>query len=211
MSRREKTEQMRIIGLTGGIATGKSTVARMLAEKGAHIIDADSLAREVVEPGRPAWREIVSWLGESILLPDGTIDRKKLAALVFKDERMRLKLNSIVHPRVGEHLLALTEKIREDHPAAILVYDVPLLVEAGMCDMVELILLVYAPPEVQVERQLKRDGISVSDAEARLKAQMPMEEKIKHAHITIDNSGTLAETARQVEEAWPRLAGKVSP
>ncbi len=201
---------MRIIGLTGGIATGKSTVARMLAEKGAHIIDADRLAREVVEPDQPAWQEIVDWLGESILLQDRSIDREKLAALVFSDEQMRLKLNSIVHPHVGARLLAMTDKIREDHPDTILVHDVPLLVEAGMCGMVEIVLLVYAPPQVQIERQQKRDGISASAAEARLRAQMPMEEKIKHAHIIIDNSGKLAATARQIEEAWPRLAGEAS-
>lgn len=201
---------MRIIGLTGGVATGKSSVAGMLAEKGAHIIDADRLARDVVEPGQPAWREIVDWLGESILLHDRCIDREKLADLVFKDEQMRHKLNSIVHPRVGELLLTMTEKIRDDYPDAILVYDIPLLVEAGLCNMVEMVLLVFAPPRVQVERQQKRDGISASAAEARLRAQMPIEEKMKHAHIIIDNSGTLAATARQVEEVWPRLTGEAN-
>lgn len=199
---------MRIIGLTGGIASGKSTVARMLVEKGAYVIDADELAREVVEPGREAWQEIVDWFGKGILQADGSIDREKLAEIVFNDRKKLRKLNSIVHPRVGKQLLVRTAEIGEKNPDAIIVYDVPLLIEAGMADIVDIVLLVYVPPEIQIERQQKRDGISRTAAETRLRAQMPLDDKRKMAHVVIDNSGTIAATAEEVEKKWPQLSGK---
>lgn len=199
---------MRIIGLTGGIASGKSTVARMLVEKGAYVIDADELAREVVEPGREAWQEIVDWFGKGILQADGFIDREKLAEIVFNDRKKLRKLNSIVHPRVGKQLLVRTAEIGEKNPDAIIVYDVPLLIEAGMADIVDIVLLVYVTPEIQIERQQKRDGISRTAAETRLRAQMPLDDKRKMAHVVIDNSGTIAATAEEVEKKWPQLSGK---
>ncbi len=196
---------MKIIGLTGGIASGKSTVAKMLEKRGAHLIDADKLAREVVEPGRPAWQAIVNWLGESILLPDRNINRARLANLVFKDKQKIEKLNKIVHPWVGSRFSTLSEEIRAKDPEAILVYDVPLLIEAGMQNMVEHILLVYVPREVQLERLKKRDGLSRSEAELRLNAQMSLEEKRKRADTVIDNSGLLEATARQVDLFWEKI------
>ncbi len=196
---------MMIIGLTGGIASGKSTVAKMLVEKGAHLLDADKLAREAVEPDQPAWRDLVNWLGESILLPDRSIDRVKLANLVFNDKRKMEKLNKIVHPWVGSRFIARSEKIKKEDPHAILVYDIPLLIEAGMQKMVDHILLVYVPREVQVARLQQRDGLSPGEAELRLKAQMPLEEKRKQAHTVIDNSGPLASTARQVDQFWQKI------
>lgn len=196
---------MIIIGLTGGIASGKSTVAKMLVEKGAYLIDADQLAREVVEPGRPAWRAIVEWLGESILLPDRNIDRARLADIVFNDPVMLDRLNKIVHPRVGSRFLALSEQIKAQNPEAVVVYDIPLLIEAGMQEMVDLVLLVYLPRESQISRLQQRDGISRSEAEARLNAQKPLEEKKEDADVIIDNSGTIAETACQVDQFWNKL------
>lgn len=196
---------MIIIGLTGGIASGKSTVAKMLVEKGAYLIDADQLAREVVEPGRPAWRAIVDWLGESILLPDRNIDRARLADIVFNDPVMLDRLNKIVHPRVGSRFLAFSEQIKAQNPEAVVVYDIPLLIEAGMQEMVDLVLLVYLPRESQISRLQQRDGISRSEAEARLNAQKPLEEKKEDADVIIDNSGTIAETARQVDQFWTKL------
>ncbi len=196
---------MFIIGLTGGIASGKSTVARMLEEKGAYLIDADQLAREAVEPQRPAWRKIVDWLGEEILLADGSLDRIKLADIVFNDRRKLEELNRIVHPWVGARFKELSDRIASEDPDAIVVYDIPLLIEAGMQDMVGLVLLVYVPREVQVSRLIERDGIDRAAAETRLKAQMPLEEKKKQADVIIDNSGAIAETARQVEQFWRDL------
>ncbi len=197
---------MLIIGLTGGIASGKSVVAKLLEEKGAHLIDADTLAREAVEPGRPAWQEIVNWLGESVLLPNQTIDRVKLANLVFNDRRMLEKLNKIVHPWVGSRFIAISEEIKKREPDAILVYDIPLLIEAGMQKMVDHILLVYVPREVQIARLQQRNGLSRAEAELRLKAQMPLEDKRKHADTVIDNNGSLADTARQVDQFWRTLS-----
>ncbi len=196
---------MFIIGLTGGIASGKSTVAKMLVEKGACLIDADRLAREVVEPGRPAWRDIVEWLGDAILLPDRNLDRARLAEIVFNDRSKLEKLNRIVHPRVGERFGALTEEIKKRDPDAVVVYDIPLLIEAGMQKIVDLVLLVYVTPEIQASRLQQRDGISRAAAEARIKAQKPLEEKKELADVIIDNSGAEAETARQVDRFWQNL------
>ncbi len=193
---------MRIIGLTGGIASGKSTVAKMLVEKGAYLLDADQIAKDVVQPDLPAWREIVDWLGESILLPDRSIDRAMLARLVFSDGQMREKLNKIIHPRVAERLAAQTEEISSSNPHAVIVYDIPLLIEAGMQNMVELVILVYVPKDVQLERLQERDNLSRIDAEGRLKAQMPLEDKKDQAMVIIDNTGTISETAAQVEQFW---------
>lgn len=197
---------MIIIGLTGGIASGKSTVARMLEERGALVLDADRIARETVLPGRPAWREIVDWLGEAVLLEDGSIDRARLGELVFNDHRLRQKLNDIVHPRVGEEMLARTAEIRSKDPAAVIVYDLPLLVEAGLHRVVDLVLLVFVPPAVQLARLRRRDKLSRKEALARVKAQLPLEEKKKYAHTVIDNSGTVEETAVQVERFWEMLS-----
>lgn len=196
---------MIIIGLTGGIASGKSTVAQMLVDKGAYLLDADQLAREVVEPGRPAWRAIVDWLGESILLPDRNIDRARLADIVFNDPGKLDRLNKIVHPRVGSRFMVLSEEIKAQDPEAVVVYDIPLLVEAGLQKMVDLVLLVYVPRESQISRLRQRNGISRSEAEARLKAQKPLEEKKEDADVIIDNSGTTAETARQVDQVWAEI------
>lgn len=193
---------MRVIGLTGSIASGKSAVAKMLEEKGAYLLDADLLAREVVEPGQPAWQEIVDWLGESILRPDRKIDRAKLADLVFNDRQMLEKLNRIIHPRVSSRFVFLSEKIKEKDPDAVIVYDVPLLIEADMQGFVDLVLLAYVPRKVQLARLQSRDGLSRCGAELRLKAQMPLEEKKNYADVIIDNSGTLTETSRQVDRFW---------
>jgi len=197
---------MPIIGLTGGIASGKSSVAEMLAARGARLIDADHLAREAVEPGRQAWREIVDWLGEDILLPDRTIDRRKLGEMVFSDRAMLDRLNSIVHPQVKKLFAEQLDLIRDENPGAVVVYDVPLLIETGMQDRFDLVLLVYVSPAVQLERLCRRDGLERAAAARRLQAQMPLDEKKNYADVIIDNSGSLAETERQVEAFWRKLA-----
>jgi dephospho-CoA kinase len=199
---------MFIIGLTGGIATGKSTVVEMLRCKGALIIDADQLAREVVEPNQTAWREIVNWLGDLVLLPDQNLDRAKIAELVFGDPEKLKILNAIIHPRVGTRILELTREIEKANPNAVIVYDIPLLIEAGMQEMVDLILLVYAPRELQLKRLIERDNLTPVEAELRLVAQLPIDEKKRFAHRIIDNSGSLAETEKQVERFWFDLEPK---
>ncbi|MFO7951687.1 MAG: dephospho-CoA kinase [Bacillota bacterium] len=201
-------DQAVIIGLTGGIASGKSTVARMLEQKGAYLIDADQLAREAVKPNQPAWQEIVNWLGPSILQKDRNINRTKLANLVFNDKAKLDKLNKIVHPWVGQRLICLSEEIRQKDSGAVLVYDIPLLIEAGMQQMVDLVLLVYVPRETQIQRLQERDKLSRAEAENRLKAQMPLDEKKKYADVVIDNRGMFSETARQVDQFWNNLQKK---
>ncbi|NLA26189.1 MAG: dephospho-CoA kinase [Firmicutes bacterium] len=198
---------MIIIGLTGGIGSGKSTVAAMLVEKGALLLDADRIAREVVLPGKPAWCEIREWLGPTITGPGGAIDRVSLGKLIFNDPAARQRLNEIVHPRVAETFAARTEEIRRRQPGAVVVYDVPLLIEAGMEMMVDLVVLVYVSEKIQLERLQSRDNLALAEALSMVRAQMPLAEKRAHAAVIIDNSGSLDETRRQVNHFWKGLPG----
>jgi dephospho-CoA kinase len=193
------------VGLTGGIACGKSTVARMLAEKGALLVDFDELARLVVEPARPVWDEIVRHFGQNVLLPDGRIDRPKLGAIVFQDPGKRELLNSLVHPAVFDQWHSILAEIRQSHPDAIVVSDIPLLIEAGLKEMVDLVLLVYLPPEGQIERLMARDGYSREEAAQRLASQMPIGQKIPFADIVIRNDGSEEDTRTRVGAVWEEL------
>jgi dephospho-CoA kinase len=193
------------VGLTGGIACGKSTVARMLVEKGALLIDFDELAHAAEEPEGPAWREIVRHFGEEILQADRTIDRRKLGAAVFADWEKRELLDRLVHPAVFEAWQKRLAAIREMRADAIVLSDIPLLIEAGLKTMVDLVLLVYITPEEQIRRLMERDGFSREEAERRLAAQMPIGEKIPHADFVIRNDGPLEETSRAVSALWKEL------
>jgi dephospho-CoA kinase len=196
---------MKIVGLTGGIASGKSTVSRWLAEAGAHIIDADLLAREVVAPGQPAFAAVVDHFGSGILKNDGTIDRDRLAAEVFADPKQKAVLERIIHPAVAEAMAARLAQIKATAPESIVVLDVPLLFEAGMDAGLDLVVMVDAPDAVQLHRLMKRNNLSRTEALARIGAQMPMAEKRRRADVVIDNSGSLASTRTQVEALWQRL------
>jgi dephospho-CoA kinase len=193
------------VGLTGGIACGKSTVARMLAEKGAVLIDFDELAHAVQEPEGAVWREIVRHFGEEILHEDRTIDRRKLGETVFADREKRELLNRLVHPAIFEEWQRRLAEIRVRRADAIVVSDIPLLIEAGLKGMVDLVLLVYITPEEQVRRVMARNGFSREEAERRLAAQMPIEEKLRWADIVIRNGGSPEETRRVVSEVWMEL------
>ena len=193
------------VGLTGGIASGKSTVARMLAEKGAVLIDFDELAHAVQEPEGAVWREIVHHFGEEILHEDLSIDRRKLGEAVFADREKRELLNRLVHPAIFEEWQRRLAEIRARRADAIVVSDIPLLIEAGMKEMVDLVLLVYITPEEQIQRVMARDGFSREDAERRLAAQMPIEEKLRWADIVIRNGGSPEETRRAVCTVWMEL------
>ncbi len=197
---------MRVIGLTGGIASGKSTVSGMLRELGARVIDADAIAREVVEPGRPALAEIVAWLGRDILLADGSLDRRKLGELVFGDSAARAALEGITHPRItaaAKEALAAAER----EGCAVAVLDVPLLYEAGWDEGVDEVWVVYVDAATQLSRLMARDSLTAAQAAARVAAQMSLEEKARRADIVIDNSGDPGGTAAQVAAAWRRAAG----
>ncbi len=193
------------VGLTGGIASGKSTVARMLAEKGALIIDLDELAHAAEDPDGEVWREIVRHFGPDILCADGKIDRRRLGECVFADREKLDLLNSLVHPAVFERWRWRLEEIRKTQPEAVVLSDIPLLIEAGLKPMVDLVLLVYLPPEEQLARLMARNGYSREEAANRLASQMPIGEKLAYADIVIRNEGSPEETRRAAGEVWEDL------
>ncbi len=194
-----------LLGVTGGIATGKTTVVRMLEELGAPVIDFDLLAREVVEPGKPALESIVGYFGKEILLKDRSLDREKLSGIVFRDMEKRKILESFTHPRIYEVSERQVKKIIERDPNAIIQLDIPLLIEQNLQHMVDKVLVVYIPREKQIERLMERDGIGRECAVDRLGAQMPIDEKLGRADFVIYNEKTLEETKEQVEDLWKAL------
>lgn len=195
---------MIILGLTGGIASGKSTVAEQLSKLGAEIVDADYIARVIVQPGKRAWHNIVACFGEQILLEDSTINRKQLGACIFQDAEKRKQLEAITHPEImaviDEHIASARQRGLQ-----ILVLEIPLLIEVGWQDLVQKIWLVYVKRDIQLQRLMERDKITLADAELRLAAQMSLDAKRKYADVIIDNSGTPNETKDQVLKAWEEL------
>ncbi len=196
---------MQVIGLTGGIATGKSTVSAILKKAGAVIIDADRIAREVVKKGLPAYREIVENFGETVLLSNGEINRSVLGDLIFNDPRKKKLLNRIVHPHVRRETNRQLKDMEKSSPDTIAVLDIPLLFEAEMHKDLSEVIVVYAPEHIQVKRLMKRDNISEADAVARVRSQMPIEEKKNRATIVIGNSGTMEDTRKRTLEIFKTL------
>lgn len=194
---------MRIYGLTGGIASGKSTVSGMLRGLGAHVIDADVLAREVVAPGTPGLREVVQRFGD-VLTPEGALDRKRLGARVFASEAERRALEAILHPRIQAAFLEKTWAMCEEGVEAV-VYDAALLFERGLDAAMTATIVVWIPGEAQLERLMARDGLGREEAQARIASQAPLDEKRAKATHVIDNSGSREETRAQVEALWARL------
>ena len=190
------------VGLTGGIGAGKSEVSRRLASYGAVVIDADAVAREVVAPGTPGLAEVVQAFGPEVLRSDGTLDRDRLGELVFADESLRMKLNAITHPRVGERMAELE---RQAGGAPVIVHDVPLLAENHLAGSFDEVVVVDVPPRIQAERLARERGMSRDQAEARMGAQASREERLAIATIVVDNSGSLAELDREVGELWTEL------
>ncbi|HLB05492.1 MAG TPA: dephospho-CoA kinase [Thermodesulfobacteriota bacterium] len=200
---------MLIVGLTGGYASGKSTVARMFMELGAALIDADQLAREVVEPEKAAWFEIVAHFGKGILLENRGIDRKALGEIVFKDKEERERLNAIVHPKVLEEELRAIEKIRGREPDAIVILSVPLLIESGHYRHCGKIIVVTVDEETHIKRLINRDGFTREEAIRRISAQMPLSEKVKYADFVIDNSGSIKDTESHVRNIFNIIKQKM--
>jgi dephospho-CoA kinase len=198
---------VQVIGLTGGIATGKSTVSAILKKAGAVIIDADRIAREVVKKGLPAYREIVENFGETVLLSSGEINRSVLGDLIFNDSRKKQLLNRIVHPHVRRETSRRLKNMENSSPDTIAVLDIPLLFEAEMHKDLSEVIVVYAPEHIQIKRLMKRDNISETDAVARVRSQMPIEEKKNRATIVIDNSGTMEDTRKRTLEIFKTLKG----
>ncbi|MGR0317850.1 dephospho-CoA kinase [Agromyces sp. ZXT2-3] len=193
---------MYLIGLTGGIASGKSTVARRLVEHGAIHLDADQLARRVVEPGSACLAAIVDAFGDDVLRSDGTLDRQRLGGLVFHDDQARARLNAIVHPAVRELSGRLIAKAEQENPDAVVVYDVPLLVEAQVDHPFDLVVVTSAPKRTQVKRLVEERGVDPIQAEARVDAQASDEERRAVADVVIDTGGTLAHTMSQADALW---------
>ncbi|WP_353814173.1 dephospho-CoA kinase [Agromyces sp. SYSU T00266] len=193
---------MYLIGLTGGIASGKSTVARRLVEHGAIHLDADQLARRVVEPGTTCLQAIVDEFGGEVLRQDGTLDRQRLGELVFRDDQARARLNAIVHPAVRELSGRLIAKAEEEDPDAVVVYDVPLLVEAQVDHPFDLVVVTSAPKRAQVRRLVEERGLDPIQAEARVDAQVSDEERRAVADVVIDTGGTIAHTMSQADALW---------
>ncbi len=197
---------MKVVGLTGGIAAGKSTVAAMFRDLGAVIVDADQVARDVVQPGMPALSEIVERFGKGVLLPDGTLDRERLRKLVFDDERARRDLEAITHPRIIQRI---AERIREelDKGKPIAIVEAALLFETRESFLLDAVVVVTCDEETQIRRVVERSGLSREEAANIIRAQMPTKEKIRRADYLVDNSGSLLQTWKQVKEIWNKLAG----
>lgn len=195
---------MKLVGLTGGIASGKTTVAKIMKRLGAAIVDADALSREVVEPGRDAWKAIVDTFGAEVLRPDQTLDRQKLRAVIFNNSTARKKLESIIHPRVR----ALAEERINQQAAAgyeIVVYEVPLLFEGNLHEWLRPVVLVACDADVQRQRLQQRDRLTPEEAQKHIDAQMSLEEKRRLADYVIENDGDLESLERQVEAVLKRI------
>jgi dephospho-CoA kinase len=191
------------VGLTGGIGAGKSEVSQRLASYGALVIDADQIARAVVEPGTPGLAQVVGLFGTGVLAPDGTLDRQRLGEIVFGDDDLRAKLNSIIHPLVGARLRELEQGADAD---AILIEDVPLIAENDLAGFYDLVVVVDVPPRLQEERLIRDRGMTPDQVAARMAAQASREQRLAIAGIVVDNSGSLAELDREVGELWAELS-----
>jgi dephospho-CoA kinase len=194
-----------ILGVTGGIATGKSSVTRLFRAMGFPVVNADELAREVVAPGTGTLNEIVAQFGSAVLLDDGSLDRERLSQLIFSDDAARSRLNKITHPAIAKLAeTRLAELVANG--AKFVVYEAPLLYEAGAENRVDKVLVVTADADVQKKRLMKRDGIDAQTAELRINAQMPLADKVSRADFVVDNSESLSETSRQVKALCHELA-----
>lgn len=196
---------VRIIGLTGGIASGKTTTSNILKELGGVIIDADKIARTIVEKGRPALKEIKRVFGEEILLESGELDRKKLGKIVFRDKNLLEKLNKITHPYIIENIINEINWYKKTCNGCVIILDAPLLIEQNLIYLVDEVWLVLVPENIQIDRLLERESISIEDAKRRIDAQMSIEDKKKYADKIIDNSGNLSYLKAQVEDNWKKI------
>ena len=193
-----------VIGLTGGIASGKSTVSNMLKEMSITVIDADVEARLAVMEGEPAYKQIIAEFGDGILLENGEIDRQKLGAIIFHQADKRQRLNEITHPEVRRRMLEQVETAKRNNEEVVIL-DIPLLFESNLTAMVEKTILVYVDSDIQLQRLVERNNLTNADAQARISSQMPLSEKIKLADAVINNNGTLEDTKQQlltVLEKW---------
>lgn len=201
---------MFVVGLTGGIASGKTTVARILEELGAVVIDADLISKELVKPGMPAWQEIISSFGRGIINEDQSINRKKLGEIIFNDAKKRKKINAILHSRVIREEWKRVKEIQKYNPDALIVLNVALLIESGNYKAVDMVVVVTADRERMIGRMMQRDGVSRDEAVMRLNSQMPLDEKEKYAHYIVNNNGSLNDLRMNVMELYAEICIKKS-
>ncbi|QKG83973.1 dephospho-CoA kinase [Kroppenstedtia pulmonis] len=193
------------VGLTGGIATGKSTVSEMLRRRGARLIDADQIARAVVEPGQKGNEQVRRRFGERVFHPDGSLNRKALGEIVFRDKSARQDLNRILHPLIMKRMKEEKDHWEKIDPNQVVILDIPLLIEEDLTSLVDQVILVYVTESIQLKRLMNRDQINETEAKQKMAAQMPIEMKKTFADVVIDNSGSLTNTERQVDELWGKL------
>ncbi|WP_430592963.1 dephospho-CoA kinase [Humidisolicoccus flavus] len=196
---------MTFLGLTGGIAAGKSTIARTLQSLGAIVFDADAVAREVVEPGEPAFALIVDRFGQEVLRADGSLDRQALGRVIFDDATARRDLEQITHPAIRARVQERVRAIRAEHPGSVIVYDIPLLVETGAQSTFDSVVVAHAPVETRIERLITRRGMTREEAEARIASQASDGERLAVADYVIDTGGSLDQTHAQTEALWAEL------
>jgi dephospho-CoA kinase len=199
---------MKVIGLTGGIGSGKSTVAQFLAELGATIIDADAIGLEVFKPETEAWREVVAAFGKQIINTDGTINRKKLGTIVFANPEARARLNQIMHPRIYEMVKAQLEEY-QGRGVSVVVLEAPLLVEAGWTSLVDEVWVTTASEDIVFKRLRERTGLSEAESQARIRAQLPAEKRIREADVVIDTDCDLEGLKAKVKELWQGLQASI--
>ena len=199
---------MRVVGLTGGIGSGKSTVAKLFAERGARVIDADKIGHEVYRPGTPGWEQVVAAFGREVVAADGTIDRGVLGHKVFTDPEARRTLNAIVHPLIGLEIVAQLEAARAAGDQVPVVIEAALLLDAGWRPLADIVVLVVAPRERVIERIQQQRGLSPADIEARMAAQIGDAERRRLADIVIDNGGSMAELRAAVDAAWAEIVSR---
>ena len=202
-----------IVGITGGIACGKTTVSELLAEKGAIPINADEIGHQLLKADSPVIDELVNAFGQGILEESGDVSRKKLGAIVFNDKSARERLNAILHPLIIQRSRSRARQLVTEDPSCVVLLDAPLLIEAGAYDSVDLIVVVTASPEIQLQRILARSSaqnrpLTENEAQARIDSQMPLSEKVKYADVVIENSGTLEELNKQVDQLWTQLMNR---
>ncbi len=195
---------MKVVGLTGGIGSGKSTVAELFLKLGAGLIDADELAREVVEPGQRAWKEIREAFGEDVFHPDQTLNREALGEIIFSDPAARERLNAITHPRIGEEIIKRLEGFRVKAVPVVLI-DAALLIESPATKWIRPVIVVTAPEQERIKRLKKRSGLAEEDAISRIRSQMPDKDRVANADYVLDNSGTLEELEKKVKALWDKI------
>jgi dephospho-CoA kinase len=199
-----------LVGLTGGIATGKSTVSAMFAHLGARVIDADLLAREVVMPGQPAHEGIVREFGPAVLQPDGQLDRKRLGDIVFAAPERRKRLEALTHPAIRRRQERILSALEEEAFEGLVLWDAALLIEGGGAKAMDRVVVVLTDPETELRRLVARDGLDEAAARRRIESQMPVADKARHADHVIDNTGSRADTERQVKSVHGKLMGELA-